>query len=39
MRNYGISYDTGITADGDCTRKRFDDAVVQRELTSTGCSR
>jgi hypothetical protein len=32
MRNYGISYDTGITADGDCTRQRFDDAVVQREL-------
>jgi hypothetical protein len=32
MRNYGISYDTGITADGDCTRKRFDDAVVGREL-------
>jgi hypothetical protein len=32
MRNYGICYDTGITADGDCTRKHFDDAVVQREL-------
>src|SRR5215469_17706525 len=32
MRNYGINYDTGITADGDCTRKRFDDAVVRREL-------
>ena len=32
MRNYGINYDTGITADGDCTRKSFDDAVVQREL-------
>ncbi|MBV9379983.1 MAG: hypothetical protein JOY82_19990 [Streptosporangiaceae bacterium] len=32
MRNYGISYDTGITADGNCTRKRFDDQVVQREL-------
>jgi hypothetical protein len=32
MRNYGISYDTGITADGDCTRKHFDDAVVRREL-------
>jgi hypothetical protein len=32
MRNYGINYDTGLTADGDCTRKRFDDAVVQREL-------
>ena len=32
MRNYGISYDTGITVGGDCTRKRFDDAVVQREL-------
>jgi hypothetical protein len=32
MRNYGISYDTGITADGDSTRKRFEDAVVQREL-------
>lgn len=32
MRNYGIVYDTGITADGYCTRGRFDDAVVQREL-------
>ncbi len=32
MRNYGINYDTGLSADGDCTRKRFDDAVVQREL-------
>jgi hypothetical protein len=32
MRNYGINYDTGITADGDCTRKHFDDAVVRREL-------
>jgi hypothetical protein len=32
MRNYGINYDTGITAEGDCTRKRFEDAVVQREL-------
>ena len=32
MRNYGITYDTGITADGDCTRKRFDDVVVRREL-------
>jgi hypothetical protein len=32
MRNYGISYDTGITTDGDCTRKHFEDAVVQREL-------
>jgi hypothetical protein len=32
MRNYGITYDTGITADGDCTRQRFDDAVVRREL-------
>jgi hypothetical protein len=32
MRNYGIHYDTGVTADGDCTRKHFDDAVVQREL-------
>jgi hypothetical protein len=32
MRNYGISYDTGITADGDCTRKQFDDAIVRREL-------
>ena len=32
MRNYGITYDTGITADGDCTRKRFDDAVARREL-------
>jgi hypothetical protein len=29
MRNYGINY-TGLTADGDCTRKRFDDAVVLR---------
>ena len=28
MRNYGINYDAGLTADGDCTRKRFDDAVV-----------
>jgi len=32
MRNYGINYDTGITADGDCSRKHFDDVVVQREL-------
>ncbi len=32
MRNYGINYDTGITADGDCTRKRFENAVVRREL-------
>ena len=32
MRNYGINYDTGITAEGDSTRKRFDDAVVRREL-------
>jgi len=32
MRNYGINYDTGLTADGDSTRKRFEDAVVQREL-------
>ena len=32
MRNYGITYDTGMTADGDCTRKHFDDAVVRREL-------
>ncbi len=32
MRNYGINYDTGLTAVGDCTRKRFDDAVVQQEL-------
>ncbi|HKE65087.1 MAG TPA: hypothetical protein VKB59_10630 [Micromonosporaceae bacterium] len=32
MRNYGINYDTGLTAEGDCTRKHFDDAVVQREL-------
>jgi len=32
MRNYGINYDTGITADGDSTRKRFEDAVVRREL-------
>ncbi len=32
MRNYGITYDTGITADGDCTRKHYDDAVVRREL-------
>jgi hypothetical protein len=22
MRNYGINYDAGLTADGDCTRKR-----------------
>ncbi len=32
MRNYGITYDTGITADGDCTRKHYDDAVARREL-------
>jgi len=32
MRNYGIHYDTGMSADGDCTRKRFEDAVVRREL-------
>ncbi|HTU75662.1 MAG TPA: hypothetical protein VMG38_19275 [Trebonia sp.] len=32
MRNYGITYDTGMTVEGDCTRKRFDDAVVRREL-------
>jgi hypothetical protein len=32
MRNCGINYDTGLTADGDCTRKRFEDAVVQRRL-------
>ena len=32
VRNYGITYDTGMTADGDCTRKHFDDAVVRREL-------
>jgi hypothetical protein len=32
MRNYGITYDTGIAADGQCTRKRFDAAVVRREL-------
>lgn len=32
MRNYGINYDTGLTADGYSTRKRFDDAVVRREL-------
>ena len=32
MRNYGITYDTGLTADGYCTRKRFDDAIVEREL-------
>ena len=32
MRNYGIVYDTGISADGDSSRKRFDDAVVRREL-------
>ena len=32
VRNYGICYDTGLTADGDCTRKSFDDAVVRREL-------
>lgn len=32
MRNYGINYDTGLTADGDRTRKHFDEAVVRREL-------
>src|SRR5579862_7575753 len=32
MRNYGISYDTGLTVEGDRTRHRFDDAVVRREL-------
>jgi hypothetical protein len=32
MRNYGINYDTGLSADGHSTRKGFDDAVVQREL-------
>lgn len=32
MRNYGIVYDTGITADGTSSRKRFEDAVVRREL-------
>jgi hypothetical protein len=32
MRNYGITYDTGITADGDCTRRRFDGTVARREL-------
>jgi hypothetical protein len=32
MRNYGINYDTGLTAEGYCTRKRFDDAAVKREL-------
>jgi len=32
MRNYGINYDTGLTADGDCTRTSFDDAVVRRDL-------
>jgi hypothetical protein len=32
MRNYGINYDTGLTADGYRTRQRFDDAVVRREL-------
>jgi hypothetical protein len=32
MRNYGINYDTGLTADGHRTRPRFDEAVVQREL-------
>ncbi|HEX7161533.1 MAG TPA: hypothetical protein VF223_09910 [Trebonia sp.] len=32
MRNYGINYDTGLTADGDSTRTSFDDAVVRREL-------
>jgi hypothetical protein len=32
MRNYGINYDTGLTVDGDWTRRRFDDAIVQREL-------
>jgi hypothetical protein len=31
MRNYGINYDIGFTADGGCTRTLFD-AVVQREL-------
>jgi hypothetical protein len=30
MRNYGIHYDTGLTADGDCSRKHFDDTVVRR---------
>jgi hypothetical protein len=29
IRNYGINYDTGLTAD-DCTCKRFDDPVVLR---------
>jgi hypothetical protein len=32
MRNYGINYDTGLTADGYRTRPRFDEAAVQREL-------
>ncbi len=32
MRNYGINYDTGLTVGADNTRKRFDDAVVRREL-------
>lgn len=27
-----INYDTGLPADGECSRKRFDDAVVQREV-------
>jgi hypothetical protein len=32
MRNYGINYDTGLTADGHRTREHFDDAVVRREM-------
>lgn len=32
MRNCGITYDTGLTADGHRTRTRFDDTVVRREL-------
>jgi hypothetical protein len=32
VRNYGINYDTGLTADGHRTRPLFDEAVVQREL-------
>ena len=32
MRNYGINYDTGLTADGHSTRKSFDETVVQQEL-------
>jgi hypothetical protein len=32
MRNYGINYDTGLTADGHRTRERFDETLVRREL-------